>query len=197
MAQVQSTEWAYKHYGDPDNPDYRDNHIVEINFLGRTMRVHRGARNHFLHLERIFRQEAPKYSRQIDEGPLDDWSYNNRNIAGTDTKSKHAFGIAIDINSRTNYRGIRGDIPGAVVHRAEQEGFAWGGSWSYPDAMHFETTLTPQQIRRRFDDEGHSKRAAARKTAKRTAKKPTRKKTTRKKTARKKTARKRTRKTTR
>lgn len=168
MATAQSEQWAYDHYGDPDSPGWQDANIVAIQFLGRPMHVHRKARNHFLHLERIFRQEAPKYARKVNEGVYDDWSYNNRNIAGTDSKSKHAFGIALDINATTNYRGIRGDMPGAVAHRADDEGFAWGGSWSNPDAMHFETTLTPMQIKRRFDDEGYRKGTRAAKGTKRT-----------------------------
>ena len=86
--------------------------------------------------------------------------FNFRLIAGTDVLSRHAFGMAIDINPVQN-PFIRGDIilpieganyldrtdirpgmviPGDIVYRAfTSRGWIWGGHWSVPtDYHHFE-----------------------------------------------------------
>jgi hypothetical protein len=68
--------------------------------------------------------------------------YNNRNIAGTNTLSNHAFGNAIDINPSANPHLKDGrlvtDIPDASA-LAQKWGLGWGGNWrSSKDAMHFE-----------------------------------------------------------
>jgi len=86
--------------------------------------------------------------------------FNFRYIAGTTTLSRHAWGMAIDINPIQN-PFIRGDvilpvagryyldreyvrpgmiIPGDVVYRAfTSRGWIWGGHWRLPiDYHHFE-----------------------------------------------------------
>ena len=45
--------------------------------------------------------------------------------------SRHAWGIAIDINVKSGYHP-------RVVEIFNQWGFAWGGTWTSPDEMHFE-----------------------------------------------------------
>jgi len=45
--------------------------------------------------------------------------------------SRHAWGIAIDINTTSGY-------PPRVVEIFNDWGFAWGGTWTSPDEMHFE-----------------------------------------------------------
>lgn len=52
--------------------------------------------------------------------------------------SLHSWGIALDLNVPTNLRGTRGDMDPRVVAVMESWGFAWGGTWSDPDPMHFE-----------------------------------------------------------
>ncbi|MDQ4065679.1 MAG: M15 family metallopeptidase, partial [Actinomycetota bacterium] len=52
--------------------------------------------------------------------------------------SMHAFGLAVDLNTRTNQFGTRGDMHPDVVAIFERWGFAWGGYWANPDPMHFE-----------------------------------------------------------
>ena len=66
--------------------------------------------------------------------------YNDRNIAGTNTKSAHARGLAIDINPSTNPHGssLITDLPSSAVNFARKSGLGWGGDWkSSKDAMHF------------------------------------------------------------
>jgi hypothetical protein len=153
-----SSAWAREHYGNPDAPGFRARNIVTIDFLGRTMFVHRKAERHFLRLERLFEARAPEYAATIAGGELDDWSYENRVIRGElDDKSNHAFGLAIDINALTNVLGTAGDMPEEVVAQWEIEGGDWGGDWTRPDPMHFETHLTPAEIVERYQPDGTPK----------------------------------------
>ncbi len=52
--------------------------------------------------------------------------------------SLHTWGIAIDLDSATNYRGIAGTMDPKVVAIFKKWGFRWGGDWTYTDPMHFE-----------------------------------------------------------
>jgi hypothetical protein len=52
--------------------------------------------------------------------------------------SLHTWGIAIDMDAATNYRGIRGTMDPRVVQIFKSWGFRWGGDWAYTDPMHFE-----------------------------------------------------------
>jgi hypothetical protein len=152
-----STEWARAHYGKPDAKGYRKRHIVQIEFLGTTMFVHEKTIPHFYRLERIFEARAPEYAAAVATGTPDDWSYGNRDIRGGASKSNHAFGIAIDVNALTNVLGTTGDMPMEVVEQWEIEGGGWGGRWSRPDPMHFETHLTPEEIAERYNPDGTPK----------------------------------------
>ena len=149
--------WAEQHYGDPDSKRFKKRHIVTIEFLGRTMFVHEDAQRHFLRLERLFEARAPEYAATVALGELDDWSYQNRVVRGGSSKSNHAFGLAVDINALTNVLGTTGDMPVEVIRQWEIEGGDWGGAWVRPDPMHFETHLTPEQIRSRYNPDGTPK----------------------------------------
>lgn len=120
--------------------------------------------------QEIFEDGFPIYSiRLIDYfDALDYYSmsannshaFNFRTIAGTNTISRHGFGMAIDINPIQNPY-IRGEtiwpaagaeyldrdnvrpgmiVPGSVVYYAfTRRGWVWGGHWSSPrDYHHFE-----------------------------------------------------------
>ncbi|MCX7878106.1 MAG: M15 family metallopeptidase [Ignavibacteria bacterium] len=72
-------------------------------------------------------------------------TFNWRNIAGTTRLSTHAFGTAIDINTKySNYWKWDSDlvwknqIPMEIVEIFEKHGFIWGGKWYHYDTMHFE-----------------------------------------------------------
>jgi hypothetical protein len=150
-----SPAWARTHYGDPDAKRFKARNIVTIDFLGRAMFVHRDAQRHFLRLERLFQARAPEYAAGIALGELDDWSYEDRDIRGVEgAKSNHAFGLAIDVNALVNVLGTEGDIPLEVVDPWAIEGGGWGGVWTRPDPMHFETHLTPAEIAKRYNPDG-------------------------------------------
>jgi D-alanyl-D-alanine carboxypeptidase len=149
-----SPAWSEANYGSADARGFKRRNIIALEFLGRTMFVHRDAAPHFLRLERIFEARAPEYAALVAAGELDDWSYLNRNVRDEAVKSNHAFGIAIDINALANPLGTAGDMPAEVVAQWEAEGGDWGGDWTRPDPMHFETHLTPDEIQARYQPDG-------------------------------------------
>jgi hypothetical protein len=76
-------------------------------------------------------------------------TYNCRAIAGTSRLSVHAFGAAIDLNTRFGdywlWSGKAGaplkwknQIPIEIVEIFERHGFIWGGKWYHFDTFHFE-----------------------------------------------------------
>ena len=76
--------------------------------------------------------------------------YNCRTIAGTNRRSVHAFGAAIDINAKSAHYWrwtkpsksgryvYKNEIPIEIVRIFEKHGFIWGGRWYHYDTMHFE-----------------------------------------------------------
>lgn len=66
--------------------------------------------------------------------------YNWRMKRGQAKPSTHSWGIAIDLNARTNPMGSAGDMDPALVALFEGLGFVWGGRWSgkSKDPMHFQ-----------------------------------------------------------
>jgi hypothetical protein len=76
-------------------------------------------------------------------------TYNCRDIAGSPVRSMHAYGAAIDLNTRysdywrwssKNADNLvwKNQIPIAIVRIFEKHGFIWGGYWYHFDTMHFE-----------------------------------------------------------
>ncbi|MEX2393747.1 MAG: M15 family metallopeptidase [Actinomycetota bacterium] len=57
--------------------------------------------------------------------------------------SHHSWGIAFDINVRTNPFGDEPTIDPRIVDVLERWGFAWGGRWLVKDGMHFEYLRPP------------------------------------------------------
>ena len=67
-----------------------------------------------------------------------DGCYVPKLIERTRSISLHTWGIAIDLDARTNGRGTRGTMDPRVVAIFKRWGFRWGGDWSWTDPMHFE-----------------------------------------------------------
>jgi hypothetical protein len=85
-------------------------------------------------------------------------AWNWRNIAGSNNRSFHAYGTAIDLlmksqrGKETYWLWTRGkgmdwrsvpeedklNPPRSVIRIFEDEGFIWGGKWPWYDTMHFE-----------------------------------------------------------
>jgi hypothetical protein len=60
--------------------------------------------------------------------------------------SHHAWGAALDLNSRTNPFGTTPHQDPRVVATFRKWGFTWGGRWLVPDGMHFEFLCPPSAI---------------------------------------------------
>lgn len=66
--------------------------------------------------------------------------YNWRMKRGQAKPSTHTWGIAFDLNDKTNAMGTAGDMDPKLVELIEGYGFTWGGRWSgaNKDPMHFQ-----------------------------------------------------------
>jgi hypothetical protein len=76
-------------------------------------------------------------------------TYNCRTIAGTNIRSMHAYGAALDINTKySNYwrwasitagkLKWQNQFPINIIRVFEKYCFIWGGYWYHYDTMHFE-----------------------------------------------------------
>lgn len=72
-------------------------------------------------------------------------TFNCRTVKDTGNRSAHAWGAAIDVNTKfadywlwAGKGGYRNRIPFDIVEIFERHGFIWGGKWKYFDTMHFE-----------------------------------------------------------
>ncbi|MDR0383197.1 MAG: M15 family metallopeptidase [Spirochaetaceae bacterium] len=135
-------------------------HQKWIDFLGRKVQVHEDIVTPLGRAEARI-QEAAKNDPKIPEwlGKLDSVTgWNWRNVAGSASRSFHAYGAAVDLLMKaeagmetywqwTAAKGIdwravpaekRQNPPLAVIRAFEDQGFIWGGRWSRYDTMHFE-----------------------------------------------------------
>ena len=116
-------------------PEWREENIQSkrMPILGIT-RCHRlmwepleGALNQIL-------EEGLEGYLSIEEWRSSGGCYAPRRISRFDAGgsiSRHAWGIAIDINTKSGY-------PPRIIEIFNSWGFAWGGTWTSPDEMHFE-----------------------------------------------------------
>jgi hypothetical protein len=72
-----------------------------------------------------------------------DGCYNPRFIGGTRSLSRHAWGVAVDLNYAANPTGQVTVQDPRLVSIMERWGFTWGGNWLVPDAAHFEWVRPP------------------------------------------------------
>jgi hypothetical protein len=97
-------------------------------------------------ISRELSQLPPRFSRYLVPS---DGTYNCRRIADTNRASMHAFGAAIDLNSRFGDYWLwekskegkfvwKNRIPLEMVDVFERHQFIWGGKWFHFDTMHFE-----------------------------------------------------------
>jgi hypothetical protein len=76
--------------------------------------------------------------------------YVPRYIRGGDSGgalSRHSYGIAVDLNITNNTFGGRVSMHPRVVDIFRRWGFAWGGTWTKPDGMHFEYATAGERSR--------------------------------------------------
>ncbi len=138
-----------------------ESHIVRIPFLGKKTNVHERLKAPLARVEEKIYTLAKKDSGVqafLDNLKSAD-AYLWRIIAGTNRKSFHSLGIAIDVLPKSQggkqifwswakdkYPDTwmlvplkkRWMPPQAVIDIFEEEGFIWGGKWMIYDNMHFE-----------------------------------------------------------
>lgn len=122
--------------------------VVPLVLFGQRLRVHRLAADAF---RRVEARLAPALAsdpslRRYFAGLGGTFVW--RNIAGTDRRSAHSYGVSIDLNTKLSHywrwqrprAPLRWQnlIPQLVVDAFEAEGFVWGGRWYHYDTMHFE-----------------------------------------------------------
>jgi hypothetical protein len=146
-------------WGSPDEKSAW-NRMKTIRFLGREILVNRSL------LEEIAEIEAEVLELSSGDRGVRVWidgigetgSWLWREIAGTKSRSYHAYGAAIDlVPSRSGSKawywlsardsGLpwyelpydkRSSVPASVVSAFERHGFVWGGKWRFWDMVHFE-----------------------------------------------------------
>lgn len=109
--------------------------IRTYNWRGHTLRLNSSVASHFIGFLNAL------YARGYRPKVIG--SYANRNIAGTNVKSLHSLGDAIDIDPSRNPVTWNGHnitaLPPGVGSLAARYGLKWGGSWIHNkrDTMHF------------------------------------------------------------
>lgn len=145
-----------------------ETHIKKVTLLGKTTNVHERIIEPLKKVESKI-LELAKTDSQV-QAFLDNLkstdAYSWRIIDGTNRKSFHSYGIAIDVLPKsqggkqifwswaadkypTSWMLIplsnRWMPPDSVIKAFEEEGFIWGGKWAIYDNMHFE--YHPELIR--------------------------------------------------
>ncbi|MDR0447520.1 MAG: M15 family metallopeptidase [Treponema sp.] len=136
--------------------------LVQINFLGKKLDVHREIKDRLIKIDALIwgiAKADPAVQDFIDDiGSIGAWNW--RNVAATVSRSYHSYGIAVDIlpkdlNGLATYWQWTADKekdfewymvpynrrwhpPPSVIQIFERYGFCWGGKWALYDTMHFE-----------------------------------------------------------
>ena len=142
------------------NRDEAYQRVKTIRFLGKSVNVH------FLIMENLALVEEQIYAAAKTDPQVQAWingintleGWTWRDIAQTQSRSFHAYGLAVDIlpkslggketywlwvpKKKPEWWNIsyneRYHPPAAVVKAFETYGFIWGGKWLFFDTMHFE-----------------------------------------------------------
>ena len=134
--------------------------LARITLFGRRIRVHHLIAENLARVE-AYIQAAARTDTEVQAwinsiGTVEGWHW--RNIADTQSRSYHSYGLAVDILPRNLGRrqtywlwtsqhredwwnvsyNERYHPPAAVIRAFENNGFIWGGKWTLFDTMHFE-----------------------------------------------------------
>lgn len=127
-------------WGNPDAPGFAQNYLTTIRLPnGKTATVHKNLAQSMQGLLTDLWNAGYKYTSV--------GGFNNRNIAGTNKKSLHAWGGAIDIDPMRNpykkgSKGFTGSIPAQLGYQLAQKwGLRWGADFG--DSMHFSVRNGP------------------------------------------------------
>ncbi|MCL2211253.1 MAG: M15 family metallopeptidase [Treponema sp.] len=137
-----------------------EKNIIIVDFLGKRTKIHELIQDKLSNVETQIREAAdndPQLQTWINNlEPVE--GYGWRNIADTQSRSLHSYGIAVDLLPKnlgrqqtywlwtSHYRDDWWNVsyneryhpPAAVISAFESNGFIWGGKWPLFDTMHFE-----------------------------------------------------------
>ena len=71
--------------------------------------------------------------------------WNPRFTRSGTSVSRHAWGVALDVNYDANPTSLASVQDPRLVELFERSGFTWGGEWFVPDPAHFEYLRPPAQ----------------------------------------------------
>ena len=134
--------------------------VKSIRFLGKTTMVH------YMIMEELSLVEELILTAAKTDPQIQTWinslttveAWNWRNIADTQSRSFHSYGLAVDLlpkslggkesywlwalRKRPDWWNVpysdRFHPPDKVIKAFETYGFVWGGKWTFYDTMHFE-----------------------------------------------------------
>jgi len=137
-----------------------ESNVVKISFLGKPTKMHKAIQQKLADIEKQILDVA-KTDNTVQTwiknlGQLE--GYGWRNIANTQSRSYHSYGLALDLlpkslggkqtywlwtsQFRDDWWAVsyndRYHPPTAVIKIFESYGFVWGGKWLMFDTMHFE-----------------------------------------------------------
>jgi hypothetical protein len=148
-----------------------ERHLKKITFLGHEVTVHTLIMEPLSRVEERIREAVVAGDQEI-RAFLASISYlggyNWREIRGTQRRSYHSWGLAVDIQPKQlgnkaiywqwererneNWMLVplerRWQPPEGVIRIFENEGFTWGGKWALYDTMHFEFRPELHEINR-------------------------------------------------
>jgi hypothetical protein len=164
-----------------------ERNLKKITFLGHEITVHKLIVEPLGRVEERIR-EAAAGDKEI-EAFLPSISYlggyNWREIQGTQRRSYHSWGLAVDIQPKQlgnkaiywqwererneNWMLVplerRWQPPEGVIRIFENEGFTWGGKWALYDTMHFEFRPELHEINRLLAQKAADREISASQTA--------------------------------
>lgn len=118
------------------DPAWIDEHIVtvEVPVLGQ-VRCHRGLAKQ---VRGAFEEIADNGLGHLVDPDTFEGCHHPRLIRSGGMPSRHAWGIALDLNAATNPTGLDSGQDPRLVETFARWGLTWGGFWLVPDPMHVE-----------------------------------------------------------
>lgn len=118
------------------DPEWIDDHIVTIDVpvLGQ-VRCHRGLAKQ---VRGSFEEIADNGLGHLVDPDAFEGCHHPRLIRSGGMPSRHAWGIALDLNAATNPTGLDSGQDPRLVETFARWGLTWGGFWLVPDPMHVE-----------------------------------------------------------
>jgi len=155
---IRCTDWLDRLFGRTE-PQIRE-HCRSLSFLGRTLFVNDFCRESLQEVEREVRAAARTDAAVAAwvSGLKVAYSFQDKEIVGSASRSYHAWGLAVDLipegygrrqvywkwsrvfNPQWHRIPVekRWSPPQKVIEAFERHGFVWGGKWSHFDTIHFE-----------------------------------------------------------